>query len=838
MKKTSTNAFIPVKIHLVLLFLVGFFFGSGTLTAQDCLTETDPPICTPPPNMTLLCTDLPDDFQPGDISQYESLFGPLAATDDCPVTFELLNPIIEFEECSTTIIKRRYKAIDQAGNVSTVCQQTIQIEPAYAYTINLPKDVRPGDTEDPELVTLTHGSCDILTIDIDNQVVDYNCDNGPDKTVRIYQVVNWCEYDGISPVAELPRLDLDNDSREGDAYAIFVEDGNFYAQYPGQAPLLLGPSKGYYQYTQIIDPIGLEESAITFSGHVFVDANENCIADDMEQGLAGYTVVVTGLVSGTSHSVMVEEDGFFSTVVCPSDTLFEVSMDLPYNYGGNCQTSYIIEVTPENPEPFLEFPVQLNADCPLLNVDIVAPLLRRCFSSSYYINYCNLSADTVEDASIEVALDSFLVYNTSTAPGVVWNLGNNVYQFELGDLPPGECSNFTVTVQVSCDAWLGKTHCTSARIFPDTICAPTNPLWSGASIEVNATCETDSLNLLITNTGTGAMNSTLNYIVVEDVLLMKTGTFNLEPDETEIIKVPANGATWHLEAEQEPGHPGLNMPSLTVEGCGGINTTGIPLLFGDNDADPFISIDCQENIGSYDPNDKQAFPHGYGEPNYIRPNTDLEYLIRFQNTGTDIAFNVVIVDTLSNLLNARSLRPGVSSHDYRFDLDMLPNNQGAVATFTFENIMLPDSNANEPASHGFIKFDILQKPDNALGAVIENNAAIYFDFNEPVITNTVFHTLGEDFLEVLTSTQEFEDAGAQLVAFPNPITSESVIHVKGTTLDQGVFELIDLTGQTVLQKSFSGNQTTLSRRDLSSGLYLFRIRDQSGIIGTGKLMIK
>ena len=67
--------------------------------------------------------------------------------------------------------------------------------------------------------------------------------------------------------------------------------------------------------------------------------------------------------------------------------------------------------------------------------------------------------------------------------------------------------------------------------------------------------------------------------------------------------------------------------------------------------------------------------------------------------------------------------------------------------FIFNNIQLPDSNVNEPASHGFVKFKINQRANNPLGTVIENKAGIYFDFNEAVITNSTHHVLGENFVE-------------------------------------------------------------------------------------------
>ena len=141
--------------------------------------------------------------------------------------------------------------------------------------------------------------------------------------------------------------------------------------------------------------------------------------------------------------------------------------------------------------------------------------------------------------------------------------------------------------------------------------------------------------------------------------------------------------------------------------------------------------------GSFDPNDKAVSPKGEGVAGHItRADSILNYLIRFQNTGTDTAFTVVVLDTLDIDLDIRTLVPGASSHPY--DLNVLDGN---ILEFRFENIMLPDSNINEPLSHGFFLYDIHTKPDLPYFTSFENSAAIYFDFNEPVITNTVVNTL-------------------------------------------------------------------------------------------------
>jgi uncharacterized repeat protein (TIGR01451 family) len=109
---------------------------------------------------------------------------------------------------------------------------------------------------------------------------------------------------------------------------------------------------------------------------------------------------------------------------------------------------------------------------------------------------------------------------------------------------------------------------------------------------------------------------------------------------------------------------------------------------------------------------------------------NIDYTIRFQNTGTDTAFNIVITDTLNEDLQANTLQMVTSSHNCK---TTVKNN---IIFFEFLNILLPDSNVNEPKSHGFISFKIKPKVTVAVNTTIPNKAAIYFDYNAPVITNT------------------------------------------------------------------------------------------------------
>ena len=155
---------------------------------------------------------------------------------------------------------------------------------------------------------------------------------------------------------------------------------------------------------------------------------------------------------------------------------------------------------------------------------------------------------------------------------------------------------------------------------------------------------------------------------------------------------------------------------------------------------------CHDQIvtGSFDPNDKAVFPEGDIR---IKDST-LEYLIRFQNTGTDTAFTVLITDTISHLLDLSSFQLKGSTHPVTYQIT-----NSNVLEFTFNNILLPDSNVNESGSHGSVIFSIQQNYSNIIGDTIENTANIYFDFNAPVTTNTTVSPIVPKQFDVTSTSQ-------------------------------------------------------------------------------------
>jgi hypothetical protein len=590
--------------------------------------------------------------------------------------------------------------------------------------------------------------------------------------------------------------------------------------------VIMSNSDGTAIYSECLVNVELDTVFGAIKGRVFADTLANCTYDASEPSLENWKVKITGKVTGDQYDALTDSNGRYGVALNGLDTMVTVLLESANNFGQNCQSEYTVNLL-EGETVVQDVPVHLEQRCNLLSVGIATPFLRRCFSNYYKVQACNLSNAIVPDAYVEVSLDDFFTYTGSTIPGTL--VSGNTYAFQLGDLAAGECRTFNVNFTVSCNATLGATHCTEAHIYPYDDCRGGSSNWSGADVEVNATCDGDSVRFAITNVGDGAMTQLMEFVVVEDVVMRQEGSFQLGIGQTLNFSQPANGSTWRLEAQEEPLHPWGGPQAVALEGCGGLNNTGLVNIFPLSDPDPFEATACLENIGAYDPNDKQGIPKGYGSQHFIKANTDLEYLIRFQNTGSDTAFTVVIRDELTANLDPNTVRVEVASHPMEFALI-----EGNVLRFTFENILLPDSNVNWDASNGFVKFRVSQKPDLADGTILENSAAIYFDFNDPVITNTTLHTIGKDFVSV--STDDLTNDGL-LRAYPNPASDAVFFDLKDLTND-GRFELTNGLGQQLIAENFTGNQFHFERKGLPAGIYLFQITSNNTKIATGKIVLK
>lgn len=225
--------------------------------------------------------------------------------------------------------------------------------------------------------------------------------------------------------------------------------------------------------------------------------------------------------------------------------------------------------------------------------------------------------------------------------------------------------------------------------------------------------------------------------------------------------------------------------------------------------------------GSYDPNDKTETHGGIITPAQLAGNEFLTYLIRFQNTGTDTAFNVMIRDTLQNKLDWNSFEMINASHPYYLYM-IRPD----VLEWSFPNILLVDSNKNEPASHGFIAYRIKPKSNLSVGDTVLNRAHIYFDYNLPVITNDELTVLRNT---VITSVVDLNRPNNELFLYPNPSNGLITVSMKARMSGNARLQISDMNGRLVRQKDLGRIAVeqfsqSIDISDLSTGLYVVKLQ--------------
>jgi Secretion system C-terminal sorting domain/SdrD B-like domain len=569
-------------------------------------------------------------------------------------------------------------------------------------------------------------------------------------------------------------------------------------------------------------------------GNVSSDLNRNCKIDGGDLPIKGWVLKADG---GANKIFNTTTDATGNYNFQLDSGSYKISVFTPNNLWQACFTDSVLNIKGFNRIDTFNIPVKPVSTCSGLRVDIGTPLLRRCFDNIYTVSYCNNGTSPVQNAYVEVALDTTLIFQNATFP--VASIKGRIYRFNVGDMDILMCKSFNITVKVSCEipSLLGRTACTEAHIYPDSIC----PTWRGAKMEATGRCDRDSLRFNLQNTGQTPTTAPVNFIITEDHVVFLQGTKVFNAGQSQAFAFKPNGKTYRLQATQERGYPtNQALVAVAIEGCGrntsGDVSKGFALELPEADGDPFVDTDCQSIVGSTESNTLLASPLGYTTDHLIEPNTDMEYMVRFQNVGTDTAFNVIIRDTLSAFLEPTSVEFEASSHPYKAEL--VGNN---ILKFTFTAIRLPDSTLNAAASQGFIKFRLRQKPNLALGTKILNRAAVFFDFNKPIVTNSTFHTVGSNFF-ISAVVEKPKTDGIPIKVYPNPFTEFAVFELEQTDTStplskNSVFKLFDATGRAIRTQHFEGTQLRFERGNLASGMYFFTI-ENNGKRGSGKLIVQ
>jgi uncharacterized repeat protein (TIGR01451 family) len=235
-----------------------------------------------------------------------------------------------------------------------------------------------------------------------------------------------------------------------------------------------------------------------------------------------------------------------------------------------------------------------------------------------------------------------------------------------------------------------------------------------------------------------------------------------------------------------------------------------------------------EIVGAIDPNDISVSPRGDGPQGYININQWLTYTIRFENVGTYKATYVFLKNQLPAGLDISTFEIIASSHDYTYTLS-----ERGLLDVAYRHISLPAAIDDSVGAHGYLKYRIKPLHSIAGGHELANSAKIYFDFEEPVITNTTLNTI----------KYQGRHEVRNLKIFPNPANDFVVMvideHFFRVTNPHVIAQWIisDCSGRPLMEGN--GDYESIMKINVSNipkGIYILRAFDQSGQVYVGKLI--
>lgn len=258
----------------------------------------------------------------------------------------------------------------------------------------------------------------------------------------------------------------------------------------------------------------------------------------------------------------------------------------------------------------------------------------------------------------------------------------------------------------------------------------------------------------------------------------------------------------------------LNTPMQTPPLNGGHILNYTAQINGSTDETPSDNAFTlnQTVVNSFDPNDKTCLEGA--TITQAKVGDYVHYLIRFENTGTANAQNIVVKDMIdTSKFDINTLQALDGSHSFVTRITN-PN----TVEFIFENIQLPFADAT---NDGYVAFKIKTKTTLTLGQSFNNTANIYFDYNFPIVTNTYTTTV-----QNILGTSEINKDQSEISIYPNPV--KDILFIKSKEKIVKV-EIFDSAGR--ILKSLSLNGDSINVSELFKGNYIIKLitKDKSVI---------
>ncbi|MBS7253750.1 T9SS type A sorting domain-containing protein [Flavobacterium branchiicola] len=358
----------------------------------------------------------------------------------------------------------------------------------------------------------------------------------------------------------------------------------------------------------------------------------------------------------------------------------------------------------------------------------------------------------------------------------------------------------------------------------------TSPLNQNFCITPNGIHSDLEIAVLPINPARPGFNATYKLIYTNKGNVVQSGTVNLTFDDSVLDVISANPATssqatnnllWNFgslkpyESKEMLLTVKVNSPTSTpAVNNGDILKFTAVISSQDNDETPLDNTFAlnQTVVGSYDPNDKTCLEGSVITSKLI--GEYVHYMIRFENTGTYMAQNIVVKDMIDlSKFDISSLITTSSSHPFITKIS-----EGNKVEFIFEGINLPFDDAS---NDGYVAFKIKTKPTLVVGDTFTNDANIYFDYNFPILTNKATSTF-----KTTLSTEDF-NFSKYLSLYPNPANQFLNIS-QNQNIEVQSFEIYDILGQLVIAIPNAKSTTNIDISKLKSGNYFIKVKSDKG----------
>jgi uncharacterized repeat protein (TIGR01451 family) len=562
------------------------------------------------------------------------------------------------------------------------------------------------------------------------------------------------------------------------------------------------------------------------TGQVYCDANDNGVLDNGETPIANAPISINGTVaySNTSGFYNISYPGTPNNtyvLTMSSNWLTQNGYSILNNNGNNSTSILGTPCNSSVPVSTVNFPLSCGGN--------VTPTF--CYGGFVFCDANGNGVMNVGEAPIAGAPVQLFSQPNSTTSVTVYTDSTGYFSY----CGPFVGTSNVILAQVS-PTWLvyngftGSTSYTTlqgfvtAQVQPGMIAvncggttAPCADLWTTVTPWIGYyQNSTAYIKINWGSYGPGIIgNYTLSFTYPAGVSPILSSIQNAN------YSISGNTITWNLNSAAS-SFSNFDVILFSVPG-GLIN--GAQHFFSSSIAPTGATIDCgtYNNTGSllqilgnsYDPNDKNASTDYMNENyplGYLDAFTDdaLSYTIRFQNTGTAPAQNIYIIDTLSAQLDWSSFTLLEATHPIQ-----VVNLGNGIMRFEFNQIWLPDSTSNEPQSHGHLTYRISENANNPIMSTIENTAYIYFDWNDPIITNTTFHQ--NMWLD------QIAEINGGLAIYPNPAQTQISL---GLTEPSQVL-IKDINGKVIFNEQVGLGQT-INIQAFESGVYLIEGAQQKG----------